>query len=124
MSKPVLEALQIFEGVVETVYMIDAQSGDPAIPGHSELQAVACLEDLGILHPQADEVIDAEEAPVVDHFQGHPPVGQSVGLGIQQAVQEVEAGRVPRPAVKDGEVVIKKFFDDLVFLVKTPKVFF
>jgi hypothetical protein len=115
---------QILLGVVEAVYVIDSQPGDPAVPGQSKEQAVTCLKNLGVFHPQTDEVIDAEEAPIVDHVLGHPPVGQTICLKVQQIVQEIETVRVLSAAVEESEVVIEKLPDHLIVPIQDPEIFF
>jgi hypothetical protein len=43
------------------------------------------------LHAQRGQLVDVEEAPVVDLVAGHAPVRQAVGLRVDQGVERVEA---------------------------------
>ena len=56
-------------------------------------------EDLGVLHAQADQVIDIEEAAVIDLLTGHAPVGQAIHLQFEQQMQQIEAAWVIGSAV-------------------------
>ena len=57
-------------------------------------------EDLGQLHADGRQLVDVEEAAVVDFLGGDPPEGQPVGLPLDQAVQQVETARVAGRAVE------------------------
>ena len=95
-----LQPIQVGGGIVQAVDVIEAQAADHALGDEPEQQSVRRREHLGILHPQAGESVDVEEPPVVDLVEGGTPVRQAVGLAFEQAVQAVEAVRVPRCAVE------------------------
>ena len=59
------------------------------------------LENVAVLHPDGGELVDVEEAPVVDLFGRNAPVRRSVGLRRQQPVEAVEAVRSPLLPVED-----------------------
>jgi hypothetical protein len=46
-----------------------------------------CAKCGGVLDPQAGEVVDIEEAAVVDGGKGNPPIGQPVMLPFEEAMQ-------------------------------------
>ena len=59
-----------------------------------------------VLDPQPGQLVDVEEAPVVDAGHREPPVGEAVVLPLQQPVQRVDAGLVVgavgrKPALDD-----------------------
>ena len=61
-----------------------------------EEKLVRRLENLRHFHPDRGQVVDVEEAPVVDLLRGHPPEGEPIGLLVEQRVKRVEAARVAR----------------------------
>ena len=86
--------------------MVDAQAGHRALAHETEEQAVRRLEDRGVFHPDRGQLVDVEEAPVVDLLAGHPPVRRAVGLVRQQRVELVHARRVAGLSVEDADVVL------------------
>ena len=100
-----LQAPEVVGGVVEPVGMIDAQPRHRALPHQAEEQPVGGLEDLGLLHADGRQLVDVEEAPVVDLLARHAPVGGAIGLVGQQRVQQVHALRVARLAVEEPDVL-------------------
>ena len=70
--------------MVEAVDMIDAEARDQALRHQAEGQAVHAVEHLRVLDPQGDEIVDGEEAAVVDLLHAHAPEGQPVILLGQQ----------------------------------------
>ena len=58
------------------------------------------LKDDGKLHPDRRQMVDIEEAAIIDLIGGHPPEGRPVGLGAEQFVQQVEAAGVSHGAVE------------------------
>ena len=72
------------------------------MPSAQQLEdaAVRRLEHLRLLHADGRQLVDVEEAAVVDLVGRHPPEGQPVGLGVEQRLEPVEAARVARPAVE------------------------
>ena len=51
------------------------------------------VEDHRVLHPQRCELVDVEEAAVVDLFGCDTPVRQPVRLRVEKGVERVEASR-------------------------------
>ena len=84
--------------------MIDAQRVDLALGHQTQHQAVRVGEDFRILDTQRSELIDVEEAAVVDVVRRDAPAGEAEGLALEQRVQRVEAGGIIRAAVerRDG----------------------
>ena len=71
--------------------MIDAQPGDLAGAQQLEGFVVDGGEHLRLLDANGGEVVDVEEAPVVDLLGGHAPERQAVRLIGEQCFQPVEA---------------------------------
>ncbi len=68
--------------------MVDAQAVDLAAGDEIEHQPVRRVEHLGALHAQRGQLVDVEEAAVVDLVGGDAPVGQPVGLLLDQFVEQ------------------------------------
>jgi hypothetical protein len=68
-----LKAPEVLLGIVEPVRVIDAQPVDLAGGREGEHETVRCLEHLLVLHAQRGEIVDVEEAPVVDLVRGDAP---------------------------------------------------
>ncbi len=101
-----LEAKEVFPGGIETVGMVHPDPPDLALADQAKDQLVACREDLGALHPDGGQIIDVEEAAIVDLIPGHPPVGEPVGLLGEERIQVVEACGVSGGAVEQPNVVV------------------
>ena len=56
-------------------------------PNELEHEAVHLLEDRRILHAQRRELVDVEEAPVVDLLGRDAPVREAVRLLVEQPVE-------------------------------------
>ena len=94
-----LQTLQILFGVEQAVGMVDAQAVDLALAQEAEDQLVRRVEDLRPFHAQGGQLVDVEEAAIVDLVGGDAPERQAIGLGVEQLVEQVEA--VPaRPACR------------------------
>jgi len=115
------EAAEVGGGVVEPVEVVDAQASDLALADEAEDEGVGGLEDAGILDAYADEVVDGEEAAVVDLLGGGFPEGEPVGLIGEDPVEEGEAGGVAGPAVEDPDVFVDEGADLRVFDVEGPE---
>ncbi len=76
--------------------MIDAQSRGGAPLHELEGEAVDLVEDRRIFHAQRGELVDVEEAPVVDFLGRDAPVRKAVRLLVQQPVERIEAARLVR----------------------------
>ena len=57
-------------------------------------QLVHVAERPRVLDPQPGQIVDVEEAPVVDARHREPPVGEAVVLPLQQPMQRADAGLV------------------------------
>ena len=68
-------------------------------PTNSKHKLMRGVEDLGQFHANGGEVVDIEEAPVVDFLRGHAPEGEAIGLIVQQFVERIEAAPVAGRAV-------------------------
>ena len=69
-----------------------------------EDEVVGVVEDEVVLHAEAGEGVDVEEAPVVEHLGGVEPVRQLPVLGLQQGGQVGERACGGRP-VRGDQVV-------------------
>ena len=65
-----------------------------------EDEAVHLVEDRRVFHPQRGELVDVEEAAVVDFLGRDAPVRQAVRLLVQQPIERVEAARLAGDAVE------------------------
>src|SRR6267143_389691 len=101
-----LEPPEIVGGVVEPVGVIDAQPGHRSLAHEAEEQAVGRFEHLRLLHPDGGQLVDVEEAPVVDLLAGDAPVGGAVRLVGEQRVQRLHALGVAGLAVEEPDVVL------------------
>ena len=68
--------------IIQTVDVINTETSHASFLEKTKHQAVKGLEDHRVLHPDGDEFIDVEEAPVVDLLGSDPPEGQAIGLVI------------------------------------------
>src|SRR5271165_1968454 len=66
------------------------------------------IENLRLLRPDANQLGDVEEAPVVDLLARHPPERQLIRLFADQSVEKVEAAGIALFAVEDANVLIYK----------------
>ena len=84
----VLQAGEVLGRVAQAVGMVDAQAVDLAGGGQVERRSRASPRTPArLLHAQAGEVVDVEEAAVVDLVGGDAPEGEPVGLLLVQRVQ-------------------------------------
>ena len=91
--------------------MINAQSLNCVFRHQLAQELMSGGKYMRILHAQADQVVDVKEAPVIDFFSGNPPVGETVHLGFQQAMQAIEAARAFRGPV----ALLNGFFGQLPY---------
>ncbi len=80
--------------------MIDPEPGEISFVKQAQQQGMSMVENLGLLYPQRDQVVDAEEPAVVDFLAGDLPVGEPEPLLGKQAFQPVEALRFTAASVK------------------------
>ena len=62
--------------------MVDAQPVERAVRDPAEDERVRLGEDLRVLLAQRDQLVDVEEAPVVDLLGRAPPEGEPVVLPL------------------------------------------
>ena len=115
-----LEPLKVLGRIVEPVGVIDPQPVDLALGQQPQDQAVCGLEDLLALHAQGGQVVDVEEAAVVDLVGRDPPVGQAIALMLEQVVQQVEAVRVAGLAVEQRDVSLDELACALAARPRAP----
>src|SRR5215469_13541878 len=89
-----LQPLEVLLGIVEPVGMVDAESVNLAFAQESEYEFVGLVEDKLRLLSQGSEVVDVEKAPVIDVVGGNPPIGEAIGLRLDQLVQGIERGGI------------------------------
>ena len=99
-----LQALQVRLRIVQAIDMIDAQAVDHAALDQLEGEPVRAVEHARLVHAQRREVVDVEEAPVVDLVDRYAPVRQSIRLRVEQRVESIEAARIARRAVEPRDV--------------------
>ncbi len=78
-----LQLLEILRGIVEAVGMIDAQAIELAVAEQFQHQSMRGLEHRLVLHAKRGEIVDVEEAAVVDVIRRHSPVGEAIALALQ-----------------------------------------
>ncbi len=66
-------------------------------------------ENLGIFHANGRQIVDVEEAPVIDFINRNAPEAEPVGFAFEQPFQAVEATRIPSPAVDVSERLLDGF---------------
>ena len=74
--------------------MVDAHTVDAAGGGHAGQQAVGVIEHRRVFLAQGNQVVDVEEAPVVDFLGGVFPPAQAEALLGQEPVQGVKAFQI------------------------------
>ncbi len=74
--------------------MIDAEAGNVALAHERNISACTSRKDLRILHADGGEIIDVEEAAVIDLVDGDAPEAEAIGFAVEQFLQLVEAVRV------------------------------
>ena len=95
-----LQAAEIAGRVVQPVGVVDAQAVHAPLREQLEDQAMGGLEHRLVLHAQRGELVDIEEAAVVDLVGRDAPVRQAIRLRLEQLVQRVEARGLPGRAVE------------------------
>ena len=79
--------------------MVDAQAVDQTLGMKAERQGVHGFEDFRLLHAQADQLVDVEEAPPVDAVAGGAPPGEAIVLAFQHVAQRTRAAGRERQAM-------------------------
>src|SRR4051794_41779576 len=67
--------------------MVDAEAVEPPLPQPAEHEGVGVREYPLVLHAQADQGVDVEEAPVVELLIGGAPEGRPGVLALEQIVE-------------------------------------
>ena len=91
--------------------MVDAEPGDPPGTDETKDEPVRVGEDIRVLHADGRELIDVEEASVVDLLPGHPPKRDPVRLLSQQLVEEVERSRILGRPVEAADGLVEERLD-------------
>ena len=81
-----VQAFEVGSGVPEAVGVVDAQPADRAVLDQTQDETVSSIEDACVLDPDASQVVDGEEAPVVDLIARNPPVREPVSLRLKQSM--------------------------------------
>ena len=53
------------------------------------------VEDLGVLHADRGQLVDVEESAIVDLVGGRPPVGEAIGLCLEQLCRRSKLAASP-----------------------------
>ena len=101
-----LEPPEVVQGVGEAVGVVDAQADHAPLADPAEDQAVDVLEDQLVLDPDAGQLGDVEEPPVVDLLGRDPPVREAVHLVFEQVVEAVEAPGVAGRPLERRDVLV------------------
>jgi hypothetical protein len=83
------EAAEVRLRLAEAVDVVQPEPVDRAAADQLEDQAVGLLEDACVLHAEADERLDVEEAAVVQLLARGPPERQAVVLAAEERVERV-----------------------------------
>jgi hypothetical protein len=67
--------------------VVDAEGVEAAVGDPLEDPRVRLGEDARVLHAERDELVDVEEAPVVDLARGATPAGERVVLGVEEGAE-------------------------------------
>src|SRR5208337_1999894 len=81
------QVVDIRLGIQQPVDMVDAQAVQRAIFQHREDTGMSVAEHGRQFHTHAGEVVDVEEAAVVDIIAGDAEIGDAPGLLLDQAVE-------------------------------------
>src|SRR2546429_5062808 len=80
--------------------MIDAHAVHLAARHELEEQAMSGLEDRRLFHAQRGQLVDVEEAAIVDVVGRHAPRREAKDLRREQLVQRIEARRITGATVE------------------------
>src|SRR6185437_10992168 len=89
-----LQADEILPRIEHAVAVIDTNTRNHSLGQQAAEHAMSSSEDARVFHAQADQIVDIEEAAVIDLFAGNAPVRKPVHLEFQQQMQKVEAMRL------------------------------
>src|SRR5579864_792396 len=88
------QLFEILGGIVEAVGMVYAKSIKFSLGDKVQDELVGLVKDVFVLGTESGEIVDIEEAAVVDVIRGRAPLGEAVGLGLDQFMQRVEAAGI------------------------------
>ncbi len=81
----------VARGIVQAIDVIEPQPLHLVLGDQAQDHAVGLLEHLGALHPEPGQLVDVEEAAVVDVRAGDAPEGEAVDLIVEQAMERAKA---------------------------------
>src|SRR5260370_34537627 len=79
---------------------VAAKARKPPLCYQRQYQAMRALEQLGQLEVDARKVVYVEEAAIVDFVGGDAPIGDAIGLRLEQRMQPAPALHLARIAVE------------------------
>ena len=91
-----LQAAQVCLGIEQAIDMIDAQAVDHAVLDQTQHALVRVIEHFRQLDAQARQIVDVEEAAVVDI------VGGDAEIGERQCCRWIRASSSRQPALSRG----------------------
>ena len=94
-----LEVKEVLHRVEQTIWVVDAQASHLPCTEQSEHDGVHGPEDLGLFDANRRQLVDIEEASIVDLIRRHPPIAKTIRLMCQERLELVKAMRVATPAV-------------------------
>src|SRR5438132_11965132 len=104
--------MEILRGIVEAVGMIDAQAIHFSVADELQNETMGGIENRLVLHSYTGQVVDVEEAAIVDVVRGHPPACQPVSLSFDELMQSVETAGIARGTTDFPHV----FLDELRYV--------
>ena len=101
LQEPLLLQLpQVAPRIEQAIGVVDPQAVHQAAVEQVEHQGVGAFENLRMLDADGRQLVDVEEAAIVDFVGRHAPIGQAIRLLAQQLIQAVEAVGIALPAVE------------------------
>ena len=89
--------------------MVDAKSVEFPLSDKVQDQLVRLVEDLFVLGAKRSEIVDIEEATVIDVIGGNAPLGEAIRLGLDEFMQSVETTGIIGSAVNCCYVLSDEF---------------
>ncbi len=86
--------------------MIHTQAADVPLAHQVENQRMHSGEDFGIFDADGRQIVDVEEAPVVDLIHRDAPEAEAIGFALEQPLQAVEAAGLAAASVDFSQRVI------------------
>src|ERR1039457_5717705 len=88
--------------------MIDAQAIDCAVPHETQHAPMRVIEHFGQLYAEARQIVDVEEATVIDVVGGHAEIRDAPVLLLDQCIELTPARAVARPALEARQSAVKR----------------